>query len=632
MLQILRTAIKTWKQNRSDYKGFIVPARKIPDRLSEFCKMLDDVCKSTEPDFISLGSNLESLFSDVTALSERIMETVREIGRDSGENPFSKVGAIARSSLSKLNNCHSDIHTDLQYIEGIIHNLDKLRRVSAGVEKIAMFFRLLGFNIAIESSRAAETTDMFQVVSEQIHQLSSKVTGIIGGIQEEALKTHNSQTAAFDRIAKDLNRLRNLTNDADRTVETSLLEIERIMELSIEALERAALHTENISRQVGEIVVGIQIHDSMTQGIANMIEVIDDAVQIFTGQRNNKKYPPDRYSHLSSVISFQRIWLKESISTILNAYEKSTSAFNKISVEIDMLGESLSGSGLVVLGECGPSGSADADDPFPVLASALSRLKGIIDEVNSLVEGINTSASEASDTADRLSESMSRVAEISSETHIIALNAIVKAAHLGEQGRALEVLAQEVKKLSDQTNEFSAGVKNLLDNVSTSVDELRSRVSDEPRNNEENSGAEIDTGIENIAVVYKRYQKKTGNVCRQTGGIKEEININVKRIGFLLNLADELDNLIHYLDNICMPDKTKPALPEHHTAIEPPDDQEQNYIEMEEKSEALTEERQIDIINAPSLLPDHSKKDKMELISESNNSDDDDFGDNVELF
>ncbi|MDM8515386.1 methyl-accepting chemotaxis protein [Desulfobacterales bacterium HSG16] len=632
MLQILRTAIKTWRQNRSDYKGFIVPARKIPDRLSEFCQMLDDVCKSAEPDFISLGRNLESLFSDVTVLSERIMDTVREIGRDSGENPFSRVGAIARSSLSKLNNCHSDIHTDLQYIEGIIHNLDKLRRVSAGVEKIAMFFRLLGFNIAIESSRAAETTDMFQVVSEQIHQLSSKVTGIIGGIQEEALKTHNSQTAAFDQIAKDLNRLRNLTNDADRTVETSLLEIERIMELSIEALERAARHTENISRQVGEIVVGIQIHDSMTQGIANMIEVIDDAVQIFTGHRNNRKYPPDRYSHLSSVISFQRIWLKESISTILNAYEKSTAAFNKISVEIDMLGESLSGSGLVALGECGHSGSADVDDPFPALASALSRLKGIIDEVNSLIEGINTSASEASDTADRLSESMSRVAEISSETHIIALNAIVKAAHLGEQGRALEVLAQEVKKLSDQTNEFSAGVKSLLDNVSTSVDELRSRVSDEPRNNEETSGAEIDTGIEDIAVVYKRYQKKTGNVCRQTGGIKEEININVKRISFLLNLADEFDNLIRYLDGICIPNKLKPALQERHAAaIEPPADEETCYIETEEKSGLLTEERQIDIINAPSLLPDHSKKDKMELISESSNSDDD-FGDNVELF
>jgi hypothetical protein len=61
------------------------------------------------------------------------------------------------------------------------------------------------------------------------------------------------------------------------------------------------------------------------------------------------------------------------------------------------------------------------------------------------------------------------ITEISQETHILSLNAAIEAAAAGEHGRRFSVVAEEVRRLAQRSQESVDSVRNLLDEFASSI-------------------------------------------------------------------------------------------------------------------------------------------------------------------
>ncbi|MEB1808021.1 MAG: methyl-accepting chemotaxis protein [Bacillaceae bacterium] len=83
--------------------------------------------------------------------------------------------------------------------------------------------------------------------------------------------------------------------------------------------------------------------------------------------------------------------------------------------------------------------------------------------------------SEVAKNADILIEKVSLITKIANQTNLLALNASIEAARAGEAGKGFAIVANEVRKLAEETNLFAA---DILSTLELTREDLKSAVKD----------------------------------------------------------------------------------------------------------------------------------------------------------
>lgn len=603
--------------------GHVPSPERVSSALTDYQEALKGACRDSEADFLRLGRRLETIHADVNDLVAETLATLRRMAGGEQESVLATIDGLVRKSLDDLNGRRREVAGRLDHIETIIGRLHGLGRLCSTMERLAMNLRVVGFNIRVESARSAASQDMFGVVSEQIHRLSDHVSRNADQFREDVRDAAQRQVSASEGIARSLDHLHGLASGAARTVRGSVEDIEELMTGSLSAVEQAETHLNAISRQIGEVVAGIQIHDSMSQRITHINKALEDAAALCTMEACEVIQHDDvaerRFTAAHSIIELQIAQLGRIIGDIETAHVTTQGAFDHIGTEVEGLARSLLELKAGVPAD--PAEPSAAHDPFEAIRNDLFGLHDLLTEASELVARIQETGDAAVATTTRLEGHMAQVDGIGFEIRMIALNAIIKAAHLGETGRALEMVAQEVNTLSGETNGFVERVKGVLAGVVSQVRKLDREALTGGDDDQEGEEA-LAAGISQVTAGYDQFREATAQMVVRAGDLRGEIGRVLSALAFLPSLSRELSALLDRLSAIA--EMLRPRVREHLRA---------SVDEVNRLTERYTMRlergvhRQLLGEGSDSRLPEP------EAASEKKRSpDQEELGDNVELF
>jgi len=612
---------------------------EIPSNLLVLAESLEKTVKNSEPKFLKLGEELQILYADAKQLAELTMNTAKSVGGETEQSLLNSISRLARQSLTDLRQRQSEISESLKHVDAVASHLENLCEICPAIEKTGMSLNVVGLNIAVESSRSPESREMFAFFVHEIRNLSKNIFDISQGIFNDSKATHSGQLLAHSRILAGQAELNKLQDAARKTVQNTVTEIRHMMGLSLKSLEKTGELSNNISRQIGEVVVAIQFHDITRQQVEHIVSALNDTEYLCKETADTDDELKSRsWGCAYRVLKIQAAQLEQVISEIETAYQKSIGAFENLRDQITELVKDVSSL----------NGSEQKDEistemRITALKFGLHELRKLLDKGYDLKNHLKETADQVSETTSRLSCHISQVRRISIELHLKALNAIIKSARLTDKGSTFEILAQEVNTLSKESNRFAADVVKILESVISLAQELKKESCNKNLQNfepvvglnlklEPTTDFSFDRGIMDITHNYEQFKSDSVNVLQKSQELQRSILQTKSELGFLSALEDELRDYMEQIKE--MVKILKPF-------VNNDKDNSEDKIDQLAKRYTMKRERELhrkyiypsDVIGQSPVPPVEAEPlPELPEPKKETKEDDEELGDNVELF
>lgn len=513
---------------------------KVFTSLHAIKEPIEVVLNDSGPVFEQIGTELQLIYTGAKELNQLNVEAASMVDGDSDTNSLSQIGGLANESLKMLESSREDIGKGIENVQTSANHLVNLRSKTSVIKRISKTLNIVALNIAMESTRSMECEEMFSFFVSEIKALSKNVNAITLSMHEDAASAYQKQMDAFGDISTQKMQLASLADTAHEVVQDNISKIEQLVASSLNAMNMAGIHSEKISRQVGEVVVAIQFHDIARQQLEHVIEAFDDAEKLCekgTGTSVSEDQKAEILDQVYSIFNLQSAQMNLVINEIGDSHKKIAKAFDEIGNEADQLVNRVMGLGLIGIDETGERSC------FSDLISGLEHLDNIMEQGHGMAHKVEETMLESTETVAKLSDHIKQIEGISMDLHIKAINAVLMSMRLGKKGKTLAVLAQDVTAVSKESNEFVAEVVDIIKEIGSIAHDLKcltSRANDESSETGVVSESSLTQGVENISNAYEQFKENASGAIERSKELKEKIVQTESGLSFVIEIIEQL--------------------------------------------------------------------------------------------
>ena len=411
-----------------------------------------------EKDFLNLGESLYAL----QASCEDISATARGlVACTSAQDMHAKLNDLSEQLKSLTDDkARAAGHQSLLEIDGVVRIVDELSNILSAFSKIVKHLSMLGIATRIESARLGADGRGFTTLADDVeklaHQIVDHCSGIAGRIETlrghvQSARQHNlsilsAQEQCHEVIGRQLGA--NIASLSDMAVASA--------EVSRE-LSRSA---EEIAADIGQAVKSMQSHDIVRQQIEHAEHSLHETAAMIDAEATDAAETPallELVAFVADVLTLQTSQIASANTHFTEAADVLRSSLTSLSGRIRGIGEAIAGI----------AGDGVSDTPLSRLEAGVATVKSELGDFVAQGEALGDIMNAVVETISGMGGAIEAIEEVGTEIELIAINASIKAAHTGEAGAALGVLALAIQRLSAEARSQTNAVTRILGDISS---------------------------------------------------------------------------------------------------------------------------------------------------------------------
>ncbi len=199
---------------------------------------------------------------------------------------------------------------------------------------------------------------------------------------------------------------------------------------------------------------------------------------------------------------------------------------------VDMKESTESLSEMIVMLEALKSATADIDLKKDEGKHALDDLAELIDNNQSQAGFVHQIIVETNESAEAISKASEMIQSIADQTNLLALNAAIEAARAGEAGKGFSVVAEEIRKLAEDSNRFTEEIRVIINGLkeksNNAVERMQAVANIVAAQNDQtvitqNKFNEIEEAVKKSEVIVQKINSNSKSIEEKNAKIMERI-------------------------------------------------------------------------------------------------------------
>jgi hypothetical protein len=415
--------------------------------------------RATESEFLRVGEQLQDFYGrakEIAGLSSSVANLL--FGAR-----ITDIIDRTRALHDRIRQMEDNSSKGTAILQGICGTIEAIGIQLDGFYKIVMQLRMLCLTIKVESARLSDCNLSFDILASDVGKLALEIEQKCGSLNDWSTRLGMLIHRTLHQVIGLEAALRHQSEIIIAKTMGNLDSLKTQHQLATNGAKKLAERYDSVYRNIGEVIISLQSHDITRQQIEHVKQALDHQSEELEsragGMQMFRRGTWENIHTAAEVCKLQKAQLLCASDELIGATKRISDSLRDVANNIsEMTTETRTLMGST--GEAGGSFLEEIELGFSSLSEALADHDKAGRELSEATHSVGNAL-------EQMSAFAADIEAIGFKIKLVSLNAIVKAAQIGDAGASLAVLAEGIHGLSIETCQQTDLQSNSLRSIAS---------------------------------------------------------------------------------------------------------------------------------------------------------------------